>query len=85
MYTQQQHLLPFHTEVPGPIDFIFYVRHHGEGLMKDMDIMLVQSFFHFCQFFLSFLSEQFSNAISSEVCGTIDFKFHVRHPGESLY
>ena len=33
----------------------------------------------------SFFSGQFSNAISSEVCGPIDFRFHLRHPGENLY
>ena len=30
-------------------------------------------------------SAQFSNAISSEVPGPIDFKFYVTHPGECLY
>ena len=30
-------------------------------------------------------SAQFSNAISSEVPGPIDFKFYVRHPGEVFY
>ena len=34
---------------------------------------------------LIIFSAQFSNAISSEVPGPIDFKFDVRHPGEGIY
>ena len=37
----------------------------------------------FCNLFI--FSAQFSNAISSEVPGSIDFNFYVRHPGEGLY
>ena len=32
------------SEVPGPIDFKFYVRHPGEGLCQIMEIMLMQQF-----------------------------------------
>ena len=35
--------------------------------------------------YLNLISAQFSNTISSEVPGPIDFKFYVRHPGEGLY
>ena len=37
----------------------------------------------FCNFFI--FSAQFSNAVSSEVCWSIDFKLYVRYPGEGLY
>ena len=47
--------------------------------------MLIQQFVHFCQQFLHFFSGLFSNAISSEVRGPIDFKFYVRHPGEGVF
>ena len=36
---------------------------------------------NFAIFFFIFFPGQFSNAISSEVSGPIDFKFRVRHPG----
>ena len=46
------------------------------------NVMLLQQF---VPIFSSFLSGHFSNAISFEICGPIDFKFHVRKPGKDLY
>ena len=73
------------SEVPGPIDFKLYVRHHGEGLYESYGHDADSKNYPFLPIFSLFVSGQFSNAVSSEVCGTIDFKFHVRHPGKGLY
>ena len=34
----------------------------------------------FCKVFLHFCQDFFSNAISADVCGSIDFNFHERYP-----
>ena len=46
-----------------------------------MKMMLIDHFLHFFPIF----SATFSNTISSEVPGPIDFKCYVRHHGEGLY
>ena len=56
----------------------------GWFLRKLWKLCWLNNFIHFCPFFSSFFSGQFSNAIAYEVCGPIDLKFHVRHPGEGL-
>ena len=35
--------------------------------------------------YFNFISNKFSNAISSEVPRPVDLKFYVRHPGEGLF
>ena len=73
------------SEVPGLIDFKFDMRHHGEGLYQSYGNYTDSTIIPFLPILSSFLSGHFSNAISSEVCGPIDVKFHVRHPGEGIY
>ena len=73
------------SEVPGPIHFICYVRHPGEGLSQSYGNCADSAIFPFLPIFSFICPGHFSNAISSEVCRPIDFKFHVKHTGEGLY
>ena len=72
------------SKIPTPIDFKFYVRHHGEGLNQSYGNYADSTIFQFLPICSSFLSCHFSNASTSEGCGPIDFKFHGRHSGDGL-
>ena len=69
------------SEVYGPINFNFYVRHPGVG------IYLSYENYDFWSVIIdvSDRTDQTSNTISSEVYGPISFKFYVRHLGVGLY
>ena len=73
------------SEVLWPIDFKVYKGHAGEGLYQSYGNYADLAINPLLPIFSSFYSGQFSNAIFSEVCGPIDCKCHVRHPGEGLY
>ena len=73
------------SEVPGLIDFKYYVKHPGESLDQSYGNCADSAICPFLPIVSLPFSGHFSNTISSEVCGPIDFTFHVRHPGKGLY
>ena len=69
----------------GRFNLKLYVRHHGESLYQRYRNYADSAIFPFLPICFQFYSGHFSNANPSEVCGPIDFKFHVMHSRQCLY